>query len=91
MIPSDVRSDHRHLSPSGRKSTIYTIRAKAVIIRLLLPTLRDDAFHVFDIECVDITAATPQYFLRLSNNLIEFYGGQDYLASRCIPDFLQFL
>ena len=91
MIPSDVRRDHRHLSPSGRKSKIYTIRVEAVFIRLLHPTLINDAFHVFDLECVDITGAIPQYFLSHSNKLIEFYGGQESLASRRIYYFFLFV
>ena len=88
MIPSNGRSDHCHLIPSGINSTIYNISIEAVIISLILHNLSNDAFRMFDLECVAITGAILQYFLRLSNNLIKFYGGRASLASRCIPDFL---
>ena len=91
MIPSNSRRDLCHLIPYGRNSTIYTISIEAVIIRLLLPTINDDYFHVFDLDCVAITGAIPQYFPRLRNNLIEFDGGQASLALRCIPAFLPFV
>ena len=91
MVPSDGRSNHCHLSLSGRNITIYTIRIKAVMLRLLLPNLSDDVFYVFDLDWVAITGAIPQYFLRCSNNLIELDGGRESIASKYIPALLPFV
>ena len=90
-IPSDVRSDHCNLSPSGRNRTIYTIRIEAVIILLILHNISDDDFYVFDIDWVAITGAIPQYFLRCNNNLIKFDGGRESIASKYIPALLPFV
>ena len=91
MIPSDGRSDHLRLSPYVRNSTIYTIRIEAFIIRILLPTISNDSFRVFYLDCVAITGPIPQYFLRLSNKLIELDGIRVSLASSCIPAFIPFV